>query len=75
MDNITKIVKFGLGYRIVDIDCWDFQSTLLQHTIKMMNTSRGFLRNPLNPIKELWELLMNESSKITAYKSVSIHLG
>jgi hypothetical protein len=61
----TKVVELGFGDRVVDIDGRDLQCTLLQHSVKIMDSSGGFLGDSLDSVEELRELLVDESGKIT----------
>jgi hypothetical protein len=61
----VEVIELGLSDRVVNIDGWDQKGVVLQHLVKVVNTSGSLLRDTVTALEHLWVLVVNESSEIT----------
>jgi hypothetical protein len=71
----VQVVELGLGDRVVDVDGWDEKSALLQHSVQVVDTGGGFLRDTIAVLEKLWVLLMDEGSKISSIIENQVELS
>lgn len=71
----VQVVELGLGDRVVDVDGWDKKSSLLQHSVQVVDTSGGLLRDTVAVLEELWVLLVDEGSKISSIVENQVELS
>lgn len=61
----VQVVELGLGDTVVDVDGRDLEGTLLQHTVKVVDTGGGLLGDTVAALELLGELLVDEGGKVT----------
>lgn len=57
---------FYLGHRIVDIDRWHAQSSLLEHFVQIVHSGGCLLAQTLDALQIVGETLMHQIGQITA---------
>merc|ERR1719500_1280867 len=62
----VEVVKLGLGHRVVDIDGGDLQGLLGEHLVQVVHASGGLLRQALDSLDVLGELLMDKVGEISS---------
>ena len=60
------VVELGLGDRVVDVDGGDLELALLGGTVEVVDTSGGLLRDTVDAVEVLGELLVNEGGEVTS---------
>ena len=48
----VKVVEFGLGHGVVDVDGGDLQALLGEHLVQVVHTSGGLLRQALDSLRQ-----------------------
>merc|ERR1719381_357537 len=61
----VEVVELGLGHGVVDIDGGDLQGLLGEHLVQVMHASGSLLRQTLDSLEVLRELLVDEVGEIT----------
>lgn len=61
----VEVVKLALGNRVVDVDGRDLELALLHHSIEVVDTSGGLLRESKASLEHLGVLLVNKGGKIS----------
>jgi len=61
----VKVIELGLGNGIVNVDGRDLKLALLEHAVKVVDTSGGLLGKTVTVLQKLGVLLVDESGKIT----------
>ena len=61
----VKVVKLGLGDRVVDVDGWNKELALLEHLVEVVYAGGGLLGNTVTVLEHLWVLLVDESGQVT----------
>ena len=61
----VKVVELGLGDGVVDVDGGDEETVALEHTVEVVNTGGGLLRDTVAVLEHLRVLLVDESSEVT----------
>jgi hypothetical protein len=60
----VQVVELGLCDGIVDVDSWDEKTLALQHSVQVVDTGGGLLRDTIASFQHLWVLVVDESSEI-----------
>merc|ERR1719312_2223175 len=61
-----KVVELGLGDRVIHIDSGHLQLAILEHLVKVVDTSGGLLRETLDVSEVLGILLVDEVGEVTS---------
>ena len=61
----VQVVEFGLGDGVVDINSWNEKTLALQHSVQVVDTSGGLLRDTVAALQHLWVFIVDESSEIS----------
>ena len=59
----VKVVEFGLGDGVVDVDGWDKELSFLEHLVEVVNTSGGLLGDTVAVLEHLRVLLVDKSGQ------------
>jgi hypothetical protein len=61
-----QVIELRLGDGIIDVDSWDEKTLALQHSVQVVNTGCGFLRDTVAALQHLGVFVVDESGKISA---------
>jgi len=70
----VQVVELGLGDRVVDVDGWNLQDTVLQHLVQVVNTGGGLLGQTETTLQHLWVLLVNQSGQVSTVVQDQVQL-
>lgn len=70
----VQVVELGLGDRVVDVDGGDKQLALLQHTVEVVDTGGGLLRDTVAVLQHLGVLVVDESGQVTTVVKDEVQL-
>ena len=61
----VKVVELGLGDGVVDVDGGDEETVALEHTVEVVNTGGGLLRDTVAVLEHLRVLLVDKGGEVT----------
>jgi hypothetical protein len=61
----VQVIELGLGDRVVDVDGWELELTLLEHLVQVVDTSGGFLGHTADAGEEFWVLGVDNVGQVT----------
>lgn len=61
----VKVVELGLGDGVVDVDGGDEETLALEHTVEVVNTGGGLLRDTVAVLEHLRVLLVDKGGEVT----------
>ncbi len=61
----VEVVELGLGNGVVDVDGWDKETLALEHSVEMVDTSGGLLRDTIAVLEHLGVLLVDKGGQVT----------
>lgn len=70
----VQVVELGLGNRVVDVDSGDSQLLLLEHTVQVVDTGGGLLRQTEATLELLGELGVDQSGQVTTVVQDEVEL-
>lgn len=70
----VKVVELGLGNGVVDVDSGDKELALLEHAVKVVDTSGGLLRDTEAVLEHLRVLLVNKGGQVTTVVEDEVEL-
>lgn len=71
----VQVVELGLGDAVVDIDGGDKQLAILEHAVKVVDTSSGLLGDTIAVLEHLRVLGVDKAGQVTAIVEDQVELG
>lgn len=70
----VKVVELGLGDTVVDVDGGNLELAILEHTVEVVNTGGGLLRDTEAALELLGELGVDKGSEVTTVVEDQVEL-